>query len=302
VSFANVVSTTDRRWHLLAGVRWDQGENSALTGATNAAAAPQQLPDEEATSSTVGLLYRPWRPISFYISASDSFSGVPTGIDVYGNLLEKPESGESLEAGIKSSFLGGKLGIDAAVFELDRKNTRRQLTDAEVIAVLGYLPSGARSTQDNGEQSQGFELQVLGRPFPEYQISVTYSYITTELVAPDNPIRNGGPITGRPRANGSLFHKYTFPSRSLKGLSFNNAIVWVDGHRADSISGTTGQVTNYMPGYTRVDFGAAYPARLFGQVFGLAVTVRNATDLKIMEGLQSKGDFRSWRFSVSTKF
>ena len=302
ISFTNVVSTANDRWHLLAGVRRDHGENNALTGATAAALAPQALPVENATSSTVGLLYRPVPALSFYVSASDSFSGVPTGIDVYGRLLDKPESGESLEAGIKSSLLGGRLTLEAAVFELDRRNTRRQLTDSEIIAVLGSLPSGARSTQDNGEESRGFEVQALARPFAGYQASLTFSRIDTQLVAPDNRVRNGGPITGRPRANGSLFHKYTFAGGPLAGLGLTNGIVWVDGRRADSISGVTGQVTNYIPGYTRLDFGATYGARLLGRPCTFSLSVRNAANRKIMEGLQSKGDLRSFRFAVGTRF
>lgn len=302
VSLANVFSMAEDRWHALAGVRRDEGENSALTGTTIESLTAQPLPKERATSTTIGLLFRPIRPLSVYVSYSDSFSGVPTGIDVYGRLLDKPESGESIEAGVKTSWFNGQLNFEAAVFELDRSNTRRQLGDAEIIAILGYLPSGARNTQDNGEESRGAEAQVLWRPTGTYQVALTYSYIDTSLVAPDNPIRNGGPITGRPRANGSIFHRYAFRSGPLNGVSVNNAIVWVDNHRADSISSATGQVTNYIPGYTRVDFGAAYALRLAGRTWAASAGVRNVADRKIMEGLQSKGDLRSFRFALSTRF
>lgn len=301
-SFTNVVSTTDDRWHLLAGVRRDHGANSALTGTTNALATRQQLPYENATSGTIGLLYRPWKAFSVYASSSNSFSGVPTGIDVYGNLLSKPESGKSFEFGAKTSFLDGRLGFETAVFQLNRTNTRRQLSSAEIIAVLGFEPSGARSTQDNGERSRGIEGQVLYAPFRGYQISTNFSYINATLVSPDNRIRNGGPITGRPRSNGSFFHKYTVQSGPLKDFSFNNAVVWVDGFRADSISGTTGQVTNYIPGYIRVDLGAAYRTKIMGRAVTFTGTVRNVENKKIMEGLQSKGDLRGFRLGASTKF
>ena len=133
ISFTNVVSTRDDRWHLLAGVRRDHGENNALTGTTVATISPQALPIENATSSTVGLLYRPARAISFYVSASDSFSGVPTGIDVYGKLLDKPESGRSLEAGLKSALLGGRLTLE------DRKSTRLNSSHTDI----SRMPSSA---------------------------------------------------------------------------------------------------------------------------------------------------------------
>ena len=292
VSFTNVISTADDHWHMLAGARRDHGANAALTGPTNALAVRQQLPYENATSGTVGLLYRPWKALS----------GVPTGIDVYGNLLSKPESGKSYEFGAKTAFLDGRLGFETAVFQLNRTNTRRQLADSEIISILGSLPSGARSTQDNGEKSRGIEGQLLFAPFRGYQISTNYSYIDTALVSPDNRVRDGGPITGRPRSHGSLFHKYTMLRGPLQDFSLNNAVVWVDGFRADSISGTTGLVTNYIPGYIRVDVGAGYTRKLGGKPFSFTVSVRNVENKQIMEGLQSKGDRRSYRFGASTKF
>ncbi len=301
-SFTNVISTADDHWHLLGGVRRDHGANSALSGTSNALAVRQQLPYENATSGTIGLLFRPWKAFSVYASSSSSFSGVPTGIDVFGNLLTKPESGKSFEFGAKTSFLDGKLGFETAVFQLNRTNTRRQLSDSEIITALGFLPSGARSIQDNGEKSRGIEGQVLFAPVRGYQIAANFSYIDTGLVSPDNPIRNGGPITGRPRSNGSFFHKYTFQSGALKDLSINNAVIWVDGFRADSVSSTTGLVTNYMPGYIRVDLGASYRAKILGRPVSFNASVRNVENKKIMEGLQSKGDLRSFRFSATTKF
>ena len=93
-----------------------------------------------------------------------------------------------------------------------------------------------------------------------------------------------------------------FLSGFLKGLSVNNAVVWVDGFRPDSISSSTGLVTNYMPGYIRLDFGAAYQAKVLGRSVSLSLNVRNAADKKIMEGLQTKGDARSWRLGVGTRF
>lgn len=301
-SFTNVLSTEDGRWHALLGVRHDEGRNSALTGTSIATIAPQALPSESANSETFGLLFRPRPFLSLYTSSSTSFSGVPTGTDVYGNLLTKPESGESLEAGVKLDLLENRVSVEAAVFELNRTNSRRQLSDSEIIAVLGFLPSGGRYVQDNGEESKGYEAQVLLRPIPGYQLAGTFAYVNTSLVAPDNPIRNGGPITGRPRSNGSIFHRYTFRSGNFKGVFVTNSIVWVDGFRADSINGTTGLVQNWMPGYTRVDFGAGYAFKAWGRPVSLSATMRNARDLRYYEGLQSKGDLRSVRFSLTTRF
>ena len=301
-SFTNVLSTQNDKWHGLAGIRRDHGENTALTGTTNATATPQPLPVENATTGTLGLLFRPWPSFSVYASTSSSFSGVPTGIDVNGQLLTKPESGKSIEAGIKASFFDGKLGFETAVFQLDRKNTRRQLSDAEIIAILGTLPSGARSVQNNGEESQGYEAQILYRPIKSYQVAASFTYIDTSLVAPDNPIRNGGPITGRPRSNGSVFHQFTVQSGMFKGLSANNAVIWIDGFRVDSINGTTGLVQNRVPGYILVNFGLGYETKIFGHHCKFTASVRNAGNEKFYEGLQSKGDLRSYRFGLMTKF
>jgi hypothetical protein len=116
------------------------------------------------------------------------------------------------------------------------------------------------------------------------------------------PIRKGYPITGRPRANGRLFHRTTSRSRRFHGLSFSNRLIWVDGLRADSINGTTGLVQHYTPGYTHLDLGAGYALKIRGNSAAANVTVRNARDIRYYQGLQSEGDLRNVRFSLFTRF
>jgi iron complex outermembrane receptor protein len=302
VSFTNVISTKNEKWHALAGARYDEGENNALSGASINAIAPSAFPKESATSETLGLLYRPWSALSVYASYSTSFSGVPSGLDIFNQLLDKPEEGSSREIGIKSSLLNGKLGIEAAVFELDRTNVRRQLTDAEQIAIIGTTVSGARYAQDAGEEAKGFEVQVLYSPVRGYLISGTYSNIDARLAKTENVARIGGPIVGRGKQSGSIFQKYTFQSGKLKDLYFTNGVIWVDGSRPDSISNTTGLVQNYVPGYTRLDFGVGYPFKFNGHRYTVTATVRNATDEQYYEGYQSKGDPRALRLSVTARF
>lgn len=299
-SFTNVMSTKSERWHALLGARWDRGKNAALSGKSISTIAPQAFPKENATSETVGLLYRLWPGISAYASYSNSFAGVPAGIDVHGDLLTKPESGSSREVGVKASFLDGMLTFETALFELDRTNSRRQLTGVEIESILGYVPSGARYVQDNGEESKGVEFQVLCQPFKAYQIAANFSYIETNLVAPDKPLSDGGPIPGRPRANGSLFHKYAIQSGPLKGFFLNNGVIWVDGARPDIV--TDGVVTNYLPSYVRIDVGVGCQFRVLDRTWTIAANVRNLGNKKYWEGLQSKGDLRNYRLSISGHF
>lgn len=302
VSFTNVISTKNERWHALLGARYDEGENSALSGASINAIAPSAFPKESATSETLGLLYRPWSAISLYASYSTSFSGVPSGLDIYNRLLDKPEEGESREIGVKSSLLNGKLGIEAALFELDRTNVRRQLSDAEQIELIGTTVSGARYAQDAGEEAKGFEVQLLYSPVRGYLVSATYSNIEVKLAKTENVVRIGGPIVGRGKQSGSIFQKYTIQTGKLKDLYFTNGVIWVDGSRPDSISNTTGLVQNYVPGYTRIDLGVGYPFKFNRQRYTVAATVRNVTDEKYFEGYQSKGSPRALRVSVTARF
>jgi iron complex outermembrane receptor protein len=302
VSFANVFSSNNGLWHALAGLRKDYGDNSALNGATTATATPALLPKENATSHTLGVLYRPWPAISFYVSESNSFAGVPSGFDQNLKVLTKPEAGKSLEGGIKSSFLGGKLGLEAAVYKLDRTNVRRQLTDSELIAA--GLPAGgtARYVQDAGEQAKGWEIQLLFRPLKGYQISANYTNVDAIVTKTENVLRIGGPIAGRGRESGNLFQKFTFGSGPLKDLSLSNGLVWIDGTRPDAYDSATGKVSLYIPGYTRIDLGLGYRFALMGHACDLTVRVRNAADKHYIEGAQSKGDVRNYRIGLSGKF
>lgn len=302
LSFTNVISSASDRWHALLGGRYDEGTNTAITGRSRAVAAPSPLPKEEATSYTAGLLYRPVQPISLYVSSSSSFSGVPSGFDAFNNVLNKPEAGESIEAGLKSSFLNGRLGIEAAWFELNRTNVRRQLSNAEVEALIGTNPGSARYTQDAGENAEGFELQVLFSPVSDWLISANYTNVDTTLGKSENPIRIGGPIQGRGKQSGSLFQKYTFQQGALKGFGLTNGIIWVEGSRPASISGSTGLVLRYIPGYVRYDFGVIYNFTIRGDRYTLNATVKNATNEKYFEGFQAKGNLRSYRLGITGRF
>jgi iron complex outermembrane receptor protein len=302
VSFTNVISAKNDRWHALIGARKDYGNNAALNGATIAAATPAVLPKENATSHTLGLLYRPWPELSFYVSKSNSFAGVPSGFDARQRVLTKPESGKSVEGGIKSSWFGGKLNLEAALYQLDRTNVRRLLTDAEVTAMGLPLGGIARYAQDGGEQAKGWELQLLIRPVKGYQIATNYTNVDAIVTKTENVLRIGGPIAGRGRESGSLFQKYVFTSGPLKNLSVSNGLVWVDGTRPDSYDSVTGKVALYIPGYTRVDAGLGYRFTVMGGDCNVTATVRNADNKHYIEGQQSKGDLRSYRVGVSARF
>jgi outer membrane receptor for ferric coprogen and ferric-rhodotorulic acid len=302
VSFTNVFSAKNGLWHALAGARKDYGDNSALNGATSATATPALLPKENATSHTLGALYRPWPAISFYVSKSNSFAGVPSGFDANLRVLTKPEAGKSIEGGIKSSLLGGKLHLEAAIYKLDRTNVRRQLTDPELIAA-GLPPGGpARYVQDAGEQAKGWELQMLFRPLKGYQISANYTNVDAIVTKTENVLRIGGPIAGRGKESGNLFQKYTFGSGPLKDLYVSNGFVWVDGTRPNAYDAVTGKVSLFIPGYTRIDAGLGYRLTIGGNSYLLTAMVRNAADKHYIEGSQSKGDLRSWRFGLSARF
>jgi hypothetical protein len=45
-----------------------------------------------------------------------------------------------------------------------------------------------------------------------------------------------------------------------------------------------------------------YALKLWGNPVSVNATIRNARDIRYYEGLQSKGDLRSVRFSLSTRF
>lgn len=190
-------------------------------------------------SPRVGLTWTPSDAVSLYGSWSRSFRAQ---IDV-GRLrdgsLPKPLIGESFEAGIKTSLLGGRLTPTLALFNIERRNVA--VSDPEDFDLV---------IQIGKSRSRGLEVEVPAVLSPRWRVLANYTWLDTTVLE-DSFTTPGTRLVNAPEHSAGLWTTYDLAG-SLKGASV--------GVGAQHIGRRAGNTDNsiFLPAYTRVDANLTY--------------------------------------------
>ncbi|WP_243136313.1 TonB-dependent siderophore receptor [Janthinobacterium tructae] len=133
--------------------------------------------------------------------------------DRYGKLLA-PREGKTLEAGIKSGWLDGRLNTAAALYQIRQSN----LAESDP----GYTVPGTNNPANRtikGARTQGVDLEATGAITPDWNISASWSYSQTE--------NNTGKaiLTTFPRHLVKLWTTYRLPGE-LNRLTLGGGVNW----------------------------------------------------------------------------
>jgi catecholate siderophore receptor len=219
------------QWQIIAGVRFDRFD---LDFDDRRAANADFSRDDDLVSPRLGAIYRPIEPLSFYASYSVSY--LPQSGDQFASLdatsaTLEPEEFENIEFGLKWDVLP-RLALTAAVYQLDRSNTR------------ALDPGGSGQTVLTGEQrSQGFELGLAGSVTEAWQIAGGYAYQDVEITSTTTAAPAGRKVPLVPKHTFSLWNMYRFAPRFGAGLGVI--------HQSDMFASISNAVT--LPEFTRVD-------------------------------------------------
>ncbi|MGH8653413.1 MAG: TonB-dependent siderophore receptor [Gammaproteobacteria bacterium] len=228
----------------------------------------------EAFSGRAGLTFDVTGQVSVYGLFAESFDPV-TDPGANGQILD-PETGEIYELGIKTEWLGDKLGITAAVFRLDRDNI-------PIAALTGpgedpfFISAGL-------QRSDGIELEINGEPLPGWNVSLGGVLLDSEFK--DGPFVGSLP-GGTADWQVDLFSSYELQGGPLNGLGFGVGLFAIDERGASTfVPGAT------LEGYERVDLHAFYNGF---KPLKIALQVRNVFDERYVEGADrlSFGQFGS---------
>ncbi|MCM2363526.1 MULTISPECIES: TonB-dependent siderophore receptor [unclassified Pseudomonas] len=224
------------RLKVLAGARFERFEHKYETYVAN---TKSWEASDNAVTPRVGLIYDLTDSLAVYADAARSFKP-NTGATRTGEGFE-PEKGKSYEMGIKWEALDRQLSIDAAVYQIDKKN------------VLTTDPLDTNSRVAAGQvRSRGFDLNVAGNLTPEWRVIGGYAYVDAE-VTKDNTLRAGTHLANIPRNSFSLLNVYEFQDGSLKGLGLGAGAKYVDER-----VGQTSNTPFTMDAYTVVDLLGYY--------------------------------------------
>jgi catecholate siderophore receptor len=247
------------QWLLNLGVRWDDFDSTLNTaaGIVNGApaAASRAVVDTSFTSTQAGIVYKPAKNGSIYLSFASSATPPGNdggdGLDALTAAVQnlQPQRSRNLELGTKWDVLpGGRLSLTGALFKSTMNNARVTAPDG--------------STQNIGRKEiQGVELGFSGKIASGWTVFGGYTWLDAEIA--DNGFVNSGttaapvwtvsPFNGNrfpttPKHSASLWTTYAFSKDFTAGLGVN------------AMSKVYANVNNnkYAPGYARFDAMASY--------------------------------------------
>lgn len=217
---------------LIAGVRYDlfevdfQQKNADRT---------RLKTSDDLISPRFGLIYKPFEPVSFYVSYSQAY--VPragdqlTSINITTAVL-KPEKFTTLETGVKWD-IRPDLALTGAVYQLDRTN------------VITVDPNdSARSFLTKGQRTEGIEISLNGQLTSNWSVMGGYAYQVGEITSTQSAAAlKGASVAELPRHTFSVWNRYDFTPRL--GAAFGVI------YRGDMFAATDNTVK--IPDFTRVD-------------------------------------------------
>ena len=198
-----------------------------------------------------GLVWDINEQASIYTSYTDIFS--PQAQTDYSGKVLDPRTGSQIEVGAKGEFFGGKLNASIAAFRIRDKN--RLMLDPDHIG-CGGISTGVCYRAAGEVESQGWELEVTGRPTPNWDLALGYTYVRAKYLSDSNPAnvgqRFGADLT--PAHLFKLWSQYRFGSETLDG-ALNGWSVGV-GVRAQSdlYNGTATHQGGYAIASAKIDY------------------------------------------------
>ncbi|GAA3716591.1 TonB-dependent siderophore receptor [Oceanisphaera sediminis] len=197
--------TLHPQWDLSLGLRhdWVSGETTNKDSGLTTSSSDQMF------SGRAGLVFKPADNGRIYLAYGTSFNpsaeALATSGRVSGENL-KPEKNNTWELGTKWELLDGRLGLDGALFRVDKTNAREtnELTNELELA---------------GEQRvQGVELGLTGELTEQWKVFANYTLLDSETLksaaAPQTGGRSaeGQPLGNTPRNSGNLWTTYELAS------------------------------------------------------------------------------------------
>ncbi|WP_273820769.1 TonB-dependent siderophore receptor [Pseudomonas asplenii] len=248
------------RLKVLAGARFERFEDDYESFVTG---VPSWTKSENGVTPRLGVIYDLTDTLAVYADTARSLKP-NSGASRQGGGFD-PEKGKSYEVGIKWEALDRQLSVDAAIYQIDKRNV---LTADPVDPTTFKVAAGE-------VRSRGFDLNVTGNLTPQWRMIGGYAYVDAE-VTKDTTIPKGTRLMNIPRSSFSLLNVYEFQEGALKGLGLG-----VGGKYVAERAGQTAATGFSMGSYTVVDLLGFYKVN---EKVRLNLDVKNLLDRDYEEG------------------
>jgi catecholate siderophore receptor len=251
--------TTSEQWKLMGGLRYDRFE----TDFENKFLRQEFHQVNHEVSPRAALVFLPTRQQTYYFSYGTSYNPSAEGLALAINTTSaEPEKNESYEVGAKWDVLGGRLGLAAAVFQIDKTNAR---TNDPLVGV---------QVNEGQQRVRGFEVSGVGKLLPNWNLFAGYTFLDSEVIDSLDVVSGirvqGKTIPNVAQHTATLWTTYDITEQWQVG----GGAVYVGKRFANNVN------TIEVPWYARGDLTVAYrPAK---QV-ELRANVINVSDERYVE-------------------
>ena len=268
-------------WKVVAGVRYDRYD-AKLTNSINLPRSASQ--DIGFTSVRAGVIFQPTAAQSYYLSYGTSFNpSLETLALTSGQQSLDPETSAQYELGAKWDVMEGKLSLTGAIFQIEKDNTRSQISTG-VYELTGNV------------RVQGFQATAAGRLTPLWQVFAGYTYLDAEIVKASALDGTQGKVPANtPRDSASFWTTYRFAREWQAGTGV--------AYMSDRFASNNNAVR--VPSYLRWDAMVAYEQPKYSiqlNIFNLANRLNYDALIPSDRGRSVPGTDRQVLLSVTYKF
>lgn len=206
---------SDRVWltnqlSILGGARWTTFDYNFQQ--------PNAAPPLDASSTgnywspKASVIWEPTKSQTYYFSWSKSASPVgqfvtnatnPITLTVPQNAVEE---NETYEVGAKWSLLNNRLGLTAALFQVEKNGVVTPDPDTGDLIQTG-----------ESQRVRGFEVGLAGQLTKAWTANVGYTYLDSEVTGSTTPANIGNKIGGVPASSVSLWSTYNLSEELIQG-------------------------------------------------------------------------------------
>jgi len=199
-------------------------------------AARQTSREDEPPTSTwftpkVSLDYQWTDELMVYASYAEGFTAAEvTQSGTAGTVEIDPETVETIEFGLHSDWLDGRLRFNASIFFTDWVNIRTSINPID--PVTGQIITTAVTVTGGNAEASGLDAEIVWRPTDNFLLNAAVGLLETEYkeLEPGVPVAEGQRFPNAPDASYNIGATYTWDLASGASLSLRGDYRWMDDY------------------------------------------------------------------------
>ncbi|MCC5806647.1 MAG: TonB-dependent receptor [Opitutales bacterium] len=206
----------------------------------------------------------------------------------------KPQTSEGFDLGLKYQLWDRRINGTVAVFQIERANLPRPVSD----------PDTGQTFQELGgiHRSRGFEIDFVLAPTENWQFFGGYTYLDAKYTEDTDPRNDGTRLAYVPDHRFSILGKYLFREGALEGFHAGVGFVYQSDTRGVDTPGQE-NVDFVISGYVKWDLIAGYRTQVWGRDITFNAKLENVFDRTyIPNRLQGYGRPRSLIVNMKVEF